>query len=371
MFGSTTLEIIIGIIIVFILVSTICSAIREGIESILKSRAAYLEQGIRQLLNDPDGTALAKNLYEHPLIYGLFNGSYKGGSNNGAAKIFARGRNLPHYIPSKNFARALMDIAARGTSLTTDNTSASTTKLTIENMRANIGNLNNERVQRLLFSLIDLAQEDLEKVQANIENWFNSGMDRVSGWYKHSTQLIIFGIALSVTIAMNVDTIKIIKYLSKNPTARELIVKEAEALNATGKINDTDAKAILKQLDFPIGWENSKIDPSLKIDYEMLLGWLITALAATLGAPYWFDILNKVMVIRATVKPHEKSLEEGSQDAQPKTPQVIYVSPAQVSNPAAADAHHIHEDSENDGCDIEFNEETADENLPESKGGTE
>jgi hypothetical protein len=45
-----------------------------------------------------------------------------------------------------------------------------------------------------------------------------------------------------------------------------------------------------------------------------LLGWLITAFAVSLGAPFWFDLLNKIMVIRSTVKPREKSREEGSED---------------------------------------------------------
>ena len=33
-----------------------------------------------------------------------------------------------------------------------------------------------------------------------------------------------------------------------------------------------------------------------------------------LGAPFWFDVLNKFMVIRATVKPREKSPDEASED---------------------------------------------------------
>jgi hypothetical protein len=47
----------------------------------------------------------------------------------------------------------------------------------------------------------------------------------------------------------------------------------------------------------------------------VLLGWFMTGLAVTLGAPFWFDLLNRLVVIRATVKPHEKSGEEASQDA--------------------------------------------------------
>lgn len=46
----------------------------------------------------------------------------------------------------------------------------------------------------------------------------------------------------------------------------------------------------------------------------MMSGWVVTALATALGAPFWFDVLNKFMVIRSTVKPREKSREEGSED---------------------------------------------------------
>ena len=47
---------------------------------------------------------------------------------------------------------------------------------------------------------------------------------------------------------------------------------------------------------------------------RMFFGWLMTAFAVMLGAPFWFDMLNKFMVIRSTVKPREKSREEGSED---------------------------------------------------------
>ena len=76
MFGSQVLEVAIALVFVYLLVSMVCSAVREGIESKLKSRAAYLERGIRELLHDPDARGLARSFYEHPLIYGLYANSY-------------------------------------------------------------------------------------------------------------------------------------------------------------------------------------------------------------------------------------------------------------------------------------------------------
>jgi hypothetical protein len=38
-----------------------------------------------------------------------------------------------------------------------------------------------------------------------------------------------------------------------------------------------------------------------------LAGWLVTALAASLGAPFWFDTLNRIIDIRANGRaPEEK-----------------------------------------------------------------
>jgi hypothetical protein len=48
--------------------------------------------------------------------------------------------------------------------------------------------------------------------------------------------------------------------------------------------------------------------------YSHWFGWLITAFAISLGAPFWFDTLNRIMVVRSTVKPHEKSREQESKD---------------------------------------------------------
>ena len=45
-----------------------------------------------------------------------------------------------------------------------------------------------------------------------------------------------------------------------------------------------------------------------------MLGIIFTALAVSQGAPFWFDLLNKFIVIRSTIKPHEKSPEQPSKD---------------------------------------------------------
>src|SRR2546425_790600 len=102
---------------------------------------------------------LAKSLYEHPLVYGLFKGEYDPKKSV---------RNLPSYIPSKNFALALIDIVARGPSVPVDPTgtqaappSTATTPLSLDSLRVAVGEVQNAPVQRALLTAVDTAQGDL------------------------------------------------------------------------------------------------------------------------------------------------------------------------------------------------------------------
>jgi hypothetical protein len=76
MFGSTVLEVGIGMALLFLFVRLICTAVREGAEAMLKSRAKDLKRGIREVLQDRQGTGITASFYNHPLIFSLFSGDY-------------------------------------------------------------------------------------------------------------------------------------------------------------------------------------------------------------------------------------------------------------------------------------------------------
>ena len=390
MFGSVVLEIAIGIIFINILVSTICSTIREGIEALLKSRAAYLEHSIRELLHDIKGTGIAKSFYNHPLINSLFSENYTPGDSTGSPNLLARGGNLPSYIPSNNFAIVLMDIAARGADTDAVSSDPASPVISLATIRKNMLNIGNEYVQRALLTSIDTAQGDLDKAQKNIEAWFNGSMDRVSGWYKRSTYWIIFWIALFVSVGLNINTITIADYLYRNDAVRTAMVKRAEAISGDSsfsKKNYEEAKKELEKLNLPIGWNAGwgAVEPgkpgitAWNDIFGPVIGWLLTALAATLGAPFWFDLLNKVMVIRSTVKPHEKSGEEASEDRQVSKKQIPGQEAVIINNPvkenilpaASNDTMPAVRDKDSgiDGCDVAIKDQTPDEDLPAAEGG--
>jgi hypothetical protein len=331
MFGSEILEVAIGLMLVYLLLSLICSAVREGLEAWSEMRAVHLERGIRELLQDLNGTGLAKALYTHPLIYGLFQNNYD------STKIKKNGlmpahSNFPSYIPAGNFAVALLDIVARGPLADPNDANAISPCISLATLRASIGNIQSVPVQRALLSAIDMAQNDLNQARANIEAWYNRAMDRVSGWYKRRTQTIIFAIGLVATVSLNINTITIAQYLAQDNARRNAVLAVAETMARDPTTQNADIQsryANLAQLGLPIGWADSSPVPTWVMPVQCegrcywwysivvpIFGWMITAFAITLGAPFWFDLLNKFMVIRSTVKPHEKSPEEASEDRQ-------------------------------------------------------
>lgn len=395
MFGSVTLEVAVGMIFLFVLVSMLCSSIREGMESLLKTRAAYLERGIRELLQDKEGRGLAKSFYEHPLIYSLYFNGYTPGKNTRRPPILAKGKDLPSYIPSKNFARVLMDIAARGAETDEVSGHPQSPVISPDVIRSNIMNIDNPFVQRAMLTAIDSAQGDLNTAQKKIEEWYDSAMDRVSGWYKRSTQWILFWIGLTMAVLLNVNTIAVADHLYRNDGKREALVARAEAAardTAFQSKNFEEAKDELSAIGLPIGWSSGSTlfnrEPNagkIQVWNDILapvLGWLLTALAATMGAPFWFDLLNKVMVIRSTVKPHEKSQEEDSEDRQlPKRRQAILHVREPQANPREPGGDssattisprvpNIRDrDTNIDGCDLKVTNSTPDDQLPPAQGG--
>jgi hypothetical protein len=324
MFGSVMLDVAIGLILIYLILSFVSAAFREALEVKLRYRSAFLHDGVAELLNDP---ALTKDLYDHPFIASLYRGTYEEAKKE---------KNLPSYIPARNFAVALLDMVARGRDTTTPIAAgAGATVLSVATLRQNIGRLGSAKVQRIILSSLDLSGGDLAKTQQSIQNWFDTGMDRVSGRYKRTSQTMLIWIGMAVAAIANVDTIRVAKSLYSDPAQRQAAIAMAAEIskNPPGSIVDStkpksdDATALFAKLEtlrLPIGWSMETVGPPSSWPMKVI-GWLITGFAISLGAPFWFDLLNKVMVIRSTVKPHEKSPEEASDDRQPKAGQAVNV----------------------------------------------
>jgi hypothetical protein len=290
MFGSALFEVIIVIVFLYLLLSSICSAINEWISGLLSLRAKNLKVGIRRLLNEAGDEGFVKKIYEHPLISGL-----------------TKEGKLPSYIPARTFTLALLDIVVP---VSPDD------KSDVLKVLAKVDELQDGQLKKALLCIIDKTEGNIDALRKSVEDWFDDAMERVSGWYKRKMQFVILVLALAVTVGLNADTFMVANTVLQNETLRSAIVSSAE--QSTQQEIPSEIKQIkeqIKELNLPLGWSCTEEDPRkapkgflawlLKI-----LGLMITTIAVSLGAPFWFDVLNKMVSLRSAGKVPETSAEK-------------------------------------------------------------
>jgi hypothetical protein len=397
-----TLDVGIGMALMFLFVSVICSAVREIGELAIKTRASSLAAAISQMLDNDQTPGRVNAFYDNPMISALFKGDYEDALVGWLRKwVPFVGRNgLPSYIPADSFAKTVLQLARA------DNEHAG---LMTSNATLAIGDLRNwaastppDGLKLAMQSALDSAGGELPAAQAALEKWFNSAMERVSGAYKARTQLWLLVIGFVTAALMNIDAVTVMQRLSTDDALRNAVVAQAGDTLATCQQDPTrcvvkqeqvapvapslgptpapvaestpsapsttaalpspptapiagataapgdasaeinaqvsEIKAVTAQMmevGWPIGWENGKPGPQFdllattdqtavqayaamdllrRVEWWLAIvgGWLITAIGVTFGAPFWFDLLNRFMVVRSTVKPDEKSAKEKS-----------------------------------------------------------
>jgi hypothetical protein len=356
MFGSVILDVAIGMAFVYLLLSLIASVIQEMLAAFMQLRAANLERGLRSLFSGDSLRSemdLVNCIYDHGLVRGLYSDPLKdsnkiqsrfrkmmdavrqlarrliGISPDKPLTIQANPLLLPSYIPSRTFALALIDVL---------NADKEQGYRAMSSITKALAEHDNKAAQALLTLAID-ARGDVVAFQRNLEQWYNDAMDRVSGWYKRYTQRVLVVIGLLLAVAFNVNSVRVARTLWLDRDARQAIVDAAgnyakDHPTATNQAAPADAGKLKEQLQsnvdvftqvttsalLPLGWKHPwhfyedyfRLAPKDAIfaALTILAGWVMTALAISFGAPFWFDTLNKFMVVRSTVKPQEKSATE-------------------------------------------------------------
>ncbi len=255
MFGSTILDVAAGVIFGFLAISLFTSAAVEAINSVLNVRVKNLRTGIMALVNDPNFTGLAKQLYAHALISPL---------GPGAADPL---KNAPAYIDKTQFAEAMLDIT--GLSAATPAAAAqapavqaaAALKARMDALSAEAGTFD-PQIKQLLQGMVTRCGGDIDRLKTDLANWFDNGMDRLSGEFKRRTQWMTFVIALIAAFAVNLDTIRVGTVLWGEPALAEKL-KTAQFPASQPKTMDeaiTNGEQVFAALNaiaqegFPVGW---------------------------------------------------------------------------------------------------------------------
>lgn len=288
MFNLQLLDVAIGMAFVYLAMSLICSGINEWIAQLRDSRARYLQAWLAEVLKGTNWKTepLEETFKGHPLITAL-----------------APKDKRPSYILPHTFLLALLDAVAP--------VNEATAQRSLDEIRRGVIALSDSDFRRTLLALIDSAGDNLEKVRQNIEDWFSDAMERLSGEYKRRSRSVILLLALVVTVGLNVSSFRLFSTLYRDSAVRAAVVATAER---AAQQTDTSGQAPalpdvqriqdeLQALNLPIGWTDPALIPA-PTDVAgwalLVLGWLITAMAVSQGAPFWFDTLNKLVNVRTT-----------------------------------------------------------------------
>ena len=204
--GVAVLDVVIGLIFVFVLLSIVCSGINELIAALFNLRGRTLEQGVRSLLDDPK---VAERFFAHPRFRAL--------KRPGKTR-------LPSYLPPRVFALTVLDTVVPPDA---DARSADGRDL-VKRAAGAVALLPEDSALRVVLrDAVADAGSDRDRLRASIERSFDDVMDRAGGWYKRRVQVILLVIAVVIVGAANADTFTIADRLWKDDALRTAIVEQA------------------------------------------------------------------------------------------------------------------------------------------------
>jgi hypothetical protein len=307
---SAVLDIALGLSFVFLLFSLAVSRINETITTALKLRYKGLASGIAAMVGQGDGLLSVDKVLGHELIQPLQQAAKGFPGVSFMRKSAAAGTGLQRdassatrgisYLPARTFSAVVLDLLAPADPAVPDPLAQASTA---------ISGLDPHNPARApLMRMMTDAQGDRDKFRQSIEHWFDDTMARASGWYKRYVQRIILIISIVLVASLNVDSINIAQVLWRLPTERAAVAaaaaSQAGSSSNASQSADSDVQDI-SALKLPIGWTPSytKSTPSTDPRHVpigaaswiiKILGLILSVLALSLGAPFWFQALGTI-----------------------------------------------------------------------------
>ena len=300
------LGVAIGVVLVCLLLSIIASHVLEIAAAFTAKRATLLEKAILRMVGDP---GLYQKFASHPLIETI---SYS------PAKLFGlslarAAKPRPTYIASPLFTRVLLVSVAEMHNLPSTDVTAIVASLPADSALR----------QKLSAIILGIERDSAACVSA-VEQWYDGTMDRVNGVYKRHTQTWLIALGMVLAVVFNANLFLITQRLWTSKDARDAVTATAQMYSCKGDQPCTlpsydQARADIQQslsAELPLGYDLDSVknywkNPAAEGWISMLwlwafnfAGWLLMAIAVSLGAPFWFDLLNKLVNLRmAGLKP--------------------------------------------------------------------
>jgi len=195
--------------------------------------------------------------------------------------IIAPAGSKPSYVAASQFSTAVIQLLSGGNMPSL-----------LAPLPLTVSNMPKSPFKSVVVGLFRDGEADLSNFETRLQTWFDQTMDRVSGTYKRLSQYLSFGIGLLVAYLFQVNAIAIAYTLWTDPKLREQI--SDGAANAAAGDQPPSLDQVWPALaHFQFGWETGPT-------WSAMVGCLISGVAIGLGAPFWFDLLQKFVSLRGT-----------------------------------------------------------------------
>jgi hypothetical protein len=369
-----SLDILIGLTIVLLALSMAVTMITQAVTTVLNSRGRHLRRGLVDLLQQLDpaltetlSRSVATGILTHPLVSGSNTPVAAGSplevvtSTIGRLRRSIGGPRLGNVVHREEFTKLLMAFAAgQGAgqleSAARDALLKALKENGVDNPEQKLKDIRQValRLERSAPELSHMARQNIAILEAaesdfvaKVHNWFDQTMDRTSQRFTASTRAITFIGAFLVAFGLQVDTPALVNRLAADEKLREQFVAEARALYADQKALDEAAKQqpaepssspapdpeeMARKYRVFLATNGLITFPSVGQKWiegyrnVNLFGVLMTALLLSLGAPFWYSLLGRLLQLRSVlavkddVQRAERQLRESDGGGKSRTP---------------------------------------------------
>ncbi|WP_424962409.1 hypothetical protein [Ekhidna sp.] len=251
---TQSFDLTISLVLIFFLFSTVCSGVMEFINLLFKRRNNYLWNTLSKLFNEEyeNGVSWAKAVYNHPQIEAF----KKNKSSTG-----------PSYIPAEVFSQVIIELTSSNLTVPKGISAETLDMERFRQFEDGVSKIDtsNQKIRQLLNSFL-VSSTSLSELKLNIQKWYDGYMDRLGGWFKRDSKLILIFVSLALAIGGNINTIRLVDYFKKNDIERgKMSSLASDIINSSDStfLNPSRDRALgtlilIDTLGLPIGWKSRK-----------------------------------------------------------------------------------------------------------------
>jgi len=315
-----SIDVLIGLTVIMLALSMAVTVMTQFVITVLNSRGRHLRRGLVDLMGllDPAldrqvSRSIATAVLTHPLVS-------------------ATARRLGSVVHREEFTKLLLHLAA-GDDRRLGEDARGILKQALEangipNPETTLKNIRTAALQleaaspELAASVrqnLAILQEARSDYVAKLNNWFDQTIDRVAQRFASSTRTITFAAAFLVAATLQVDTLMLVNRLSADDKMRDAFLAQARSMQAAPAAVTAAAAPPEASSSAPTNAETDRKYLAFLAQYGVITvprsrddwvkGWatvnwvgvLVTGLLLSLGAPFWYNSLGRLLQLRSAL----------------------------------------------------------------------